>query len=84
MEKYSKKEVIPGYTGHIPFKQDTFGITAGTINKQLVVKTESAHSAIANERKYFSVDAQNKYDKEQDRVKLGNRSKYGPTWIGGP
>ena len=28
-----KKEYLPGYTGHVPAKNDMFGMTAGSINK---------------------------------------------------
>lgn len=29
MEKYYKKQYLPGYTGYIPQKYNTFGITVG-------------------------------------------------------
>jgi len=28
-----KKEYLPGYTGHVPKKNDIYGCTAGDINK---------------------------------------------------
>ena len=28
-----KKEYLPGYTGHVPKKNDIFGCTAGDINR---------------------------------------------------
>lgn len=28
-----KKEYLPGYTGHVPFKNEIYGCTAGDINK---------------------------------------------------
>jgi hypothetical protein len=31
------KEYLPGYTGHVPTKNDMFGMTAGDINRQIVV-----------------------------------------------
>ncbi len=30
------KTYLPGYTGHVPSKNDFFGMTAGTINKAVV------------------------------------------------
>jgi hypothetical protein len=36
MEKYFKKEYLPGYTGHVPKKMDIFGLTAGEINRTLI------------------------------------------------
>ena len=31
-----KKEYLPGYTGHVPAKNDMFGMTAGDINKKII------------------------------------------------
>lgn len=31
-----KKEYLPGYTGHVPTKNDMFGMTAGDINRRIV------------------------------------------------
>lgn len=31
------KEYLPGYTGHVPSKNDMFGKTAGEINRDIVV-----------------------------------------------
>jgi len=31
------REYLPGYTGHVPLKNDLFGKTAGTINKEINV-----------------------------------------------
>jgi hypothetical protein len=28
-----KKEYLPGYTGHVPKKNEIYGLTAGEINK---------------------------------------------------
>ena len=34
--QFYRKEYLPGYTGHVPYKNDIFGMTAGDINKQLI------------------------------------------------
>lgn len=31
-----KKLYLPGYTGHVPSKNDMFGMTAGDINRKIV------------------------------------------------
>jgi len=31
------REYLPGYTGHVPLKNDLFGKTAGHINKEICV-----------------------------------------------
>lgn len=33
-----KKEYLPGYTGHVPKKNEIYGLTAGDINK-IITKT---------------------------------------------
>ena len=33
---FYKKEYLPGYTGHVPYKNDLYGITAGDANKVLI------------------------------------------------
>lgn len=33
-----RKEYLPGYTGHVPKKNDIYGCTAGDINK-IIAKT---------------------------------------------
>jgi hypothetical protein len=33
---FYRKEYLPGYTGHVPFKNDLFGVTAGDANRILV------------------------------------------------
>ena len=33
---FYKKEYLPGYTGHVPMKNDLFGVTAGDANKILI------------------------------------------------
>ena len=33
-----KKEYLPGYTGHVPKKNEIYGLTAGDINK-VITKT---------------------------------------------
>jgi len=33
------KEYVPGYTGHVPSKNNLFGLTAGSIN-QAIIETD--------------------------------------------
>ena len=46
MDKYFKKQYIPGYTGYIPQKLNTFGISVGEINRQLILKTSDPSSGV--------------------------------------
>lgn len=86
-----KKNYLPGYTGHVPQKNELFGCTAGDINK-IVTKTgkkpgnDDVQVAISkpysNKNDYF-VSAQTK-DDANEQIKYGNHSKNGENWIGGP
>ena len=86
-----EKNYLPGYTGHVPKKNEIYGCTAGDINNLLTGEKQkpSAHDVdIAvckpsyKQTDYF-VDppAQNL---ELDEVKYGNHSRKGENWIGGP
>lgn len=35
-QKNFNKEYLPGYTGHVPSKNDHFGMTAGDINRNII------------------------------------------------
>ena len=82
MEKYYVKEYIPGYTGHIQKKMGTFAMTAGEINRQLVLK-QKPEEAIPQERQYY-VRSVPQLDVGGDRDKYGYRSRHGISWIAGP
>lgn len=38
IDGYYKKEYLPGYTGHVPKKNDVFGMTAGEVNRTIISK----------------------------------------------
>ncbi len=82
MDKYYFKQYIPGYTGHIPQKIETFGLTAGAINRQLVLK-QAVPEAVPKERLYYTL-TQPELASDGDKIKYGFRSRYGISWIGGP
>ena len=86
-----KKEYLPGYTGHVPKKNDIYGCTAGDINK-IIAKTSDKPSnydvdvsvgkpSFATREFYSSPPAT---DKEGEAVQYGNNSKLGSNWLGGP
>ena len=84
--KQFKKEYLPGYTGHVPNKNELFGMTAGDINKKIVDGGGSAQRfypkgsthAIKFYRTYNTPT--NKINKDI----FGNWSKHSINWIGGP
>lgn len=81
MEKYYKKQYIPGYTGHIPHKLNTMGISVGEINRQLVLKTSDPTKSIQKRTFYSPEKPDSLY--EIDKLKYGFNSRYGVNWISG-
>jgi hypothetical protein len=79
-----KKEYLPGYTGHVPKKNDIFGCTAGDINKILTNKIYKPSNydvdVVLNRpplaaRTYYSKPPEK--DEQTQAVQYGNLSKYG-------
>ena len=81
MDKFFKKQYIPGYTGHIPHKINSFGLTVGQINKQLVLNDVPTEEGIVK-RNYYSDPPIP--DKKTDNLKFSNLSRYAVNWISGP
>ena len=86
-----QKEYLPGYTGHVPKKNDVYGCTAGDINK-IITKTGYKPSnydvdiAVGKpsfaKREFYSQPPAP--DKLNDALQYGNFSKHGDNWLGGP
>lgn len=81
-----KKEYLPGYTGHVPAKNDMFGMTAGDINRIIIDAGASATRVYPKgsthaERFYRpGFTPVNKPNKDI----FGNWSKLARNWIAGP
>lgn len=87
--EYNKK-YLPGYSGHVPRKNDLFGITAGDANNILIQKRGADN--------FFSSGGQRPVDWNKkpvrnlsqstnlraDAMKYTNWSKKAPNWICGP
>ena len=79
------REYLPGYTGHVPLKNDLFGKTAGTINKEI-------NTSGGNETKMGFLTLKQTMMGQPNlpaRAKInpdvfGNTSKYAKNWIAGP
>ena len=81
-----KKEYLPGYTGHVPSKNERFGATTGNIKRDILYD---------NGRHPITLP---KYSDESDRLYsdkfvphidknkdiYGNLSRYGRNWANGP
>jgi hypothetical protein len=87
-----QKEYLPGYTGHVPTKNAIFGCTSGDINRivgrtttktsNYDVDSEGAAKGNYAQRTFYSKPPG--MDKLSERVAMGNMSKTGNNWIGGP
>lgn len=82
MEKFYIREYIPGYTGHIQQKLNTFAMTAGEINRQLVL-SQQPRGSVPIERQYYT-KCITRLHKDGDRDKYGYKSRHAISWISGP
>lgn len=79
------REYLPGYTGFVPLKNDLFGKTAGSINREINESggNETNMGRIALKQTVVgqsNLPAQAKINKDV----FGNHSKYATNWISGP
>ena len=79
------REYLPGYTGHVPLKNDLFGKTAGTINKEICESggNETNMGRIALKQSMMGQTGLPAYAKMNKDV-FGNLSRYSVNWISGP
>ena len=88
-DKVTKKEYLPGYTGHVPKRKIVIGCTDGEINRQLMNRSNkftnfTADNLIGREKPGRSFyNALPETDPRHEQALLGNKSKYEHTWIGG-
>lgn len=79
------REYLPGYTGHVPLKNDLFGKTAGTINREICVAggQEETMGRIALKQSMMgTVDLPT--NAKINRDVFGNHSKHSINWVSGP
>lgn len=79
------REYLPGYTGHVPLKNDLFGKTAGTINREICDSggNEANMGRLALKQSMMgTVDLPTCAKMNKDV--FGNMSKYAENWISGP
>ena len=86
-----KKEYLPGYTGHVPKKNEVYGCTAGDINKIITntgYKPSNYDVDIAvgkpqyGKRDFYSNPPSQ--DQANQALMYTNGSKAGDNWLGGP
>lgn len=83
-----KKEYLPGYTGHVPSKNERFGSTTGQIKREILADKGTHPIVIQNSvlqdettRIYSS-----KYTPliDKNKVVYGNMSRFAKNWVCGP
>jgi len=81
-----QKEYLPGYTGHVPSKNERFGSTAGQIKREIL--TDSGRHPITLTR--FESDAHRLYSSrfvpkiDKNKIVYGNSSRFAKNWACGP
>ena len=83
--RFWAREYLPGYTGHVPLKNDLFGKTAGTINREICTSggIEENMGRIALKQSMMGVTDLPACAKMNKDV-FGNNSKLAINWISGP
>lgn len=81
--KYLNREYIPGYTGYIPQKLNTCGITVGEVNRRLVKKEKPDEIPEDAKRELYIKAKYQPIDVKKDTMKYGTHSRLATTWIGG-
>ena len=78
---FYKKEYLPGYTGHVPKKNDMFGLTAGEVNRVLVSRGgsyDATSQGMGRTSRHLTCSP------ALDALRYGNKSRKAANWIGGP
>lgn len=82
------KEYLPGYTGHVPSKNERFGATAGQIKREILA--DSGKHPILLETLKEKTETGRLYSTsfvpsiDKNKIIFGNRSRYAKNWINGP
>ena len=87
-----QKDYLPGYTGHVPSKNERFGSTAGQIKKEIMEdKGQNPLNLEIQKRLSGSIrDAMRLYsDKytpavDKNKAIYGNMSRFAKNWVCGP
>ena len=81
---------LPGYCGHVPFKQEFVGLTTGAQNQacEQTYRELRGDTMLKNGQQVFSPRSSrsnfNPYYKSDKIMQHGNNSKYSVSWLCGP
>ena len=83
--EYSK-EYLPGYTGHVPSKNERFGSTAGQIKREILADRGRHPITLARNEDASMRLYSDKFTPSVDKNKeiYGTRSKFARNWACGP
>jgi len=86
MNSHYKKYYLPGYTGHVPKKNEMFGMTAGDVNKLLVTSDPETvlYGSTTTQKTFYSAQTTSRDCESRDMTKYGNQSRKAINWIAGP
>lgn len=79
------RQYLPGYTGHVPLKNDLFGKTAGTINREICESGGNENNMgriVLKQSMNGAVDLPTCSKMNKDV--FGTTSKFSVNWIAGP
>jgi len=80
------KEYLPGYTGHVPSKNERFGATAGQIKREILLdrgKHPITLQTSPNEKdRWYSSNFTPKINPNKEI--FGNKSRFAQNWVCGP
>ena len=79
------REYLPGYTGHVPTKNDFCGKTSGSINREICVAggQQSDLDRLEMDR-HMANKVELPTSKFINRDVFGNKSRHAKNWISGP
>lgn len=84
-QKRWAREYLPGYTGHVPLKNDLFGKSAGTINKEICQSGGIEDNMTRLTLKEAILGHSNlPVSAKMNKDVYGNWSKLSKNWIAGP
>ena len=82
MERFYKREYLPGYCGYAPQRFNTQGISIGKFNKQYVLGEPTIGIGEIPEHKLYSNPPSPLL--QLDSLKFSNQSRKAVNWIAGP
>ena len=81
-----EKRYMPGYTGHVPSKNERFGGTAGNIQREILtdkgIHPVNFKPSISALSRLYCDNATPKVNKNKET--FGNLSRFAPNWTCGP